>query len=439
MFRTKEFNTIAIVGLLILSVTYSEKKEQSVKIDQSRASSQSENPSRIKIEREDLLNRALRGCDWLTDISQVMDQADSSYGAMKGEYDTKNRKWSFYGPFWHTGQAVRTLLLAYNMTGKEKYLKHAILGGEYMIRYQTMDKEDKKFYGFIHGKESKGANTASQVEGFMALYDLYKLTKDVKWLERFHLAMDWVAKNLYLNGEGLFYNGYSAIKDELDPIEKSRPTNDDAIFGVAYEEFKNPLYLEIFREVSDRLLKDEDPPGNWMKYPPCRPDEFEGRGRIHPRHAWWWGYPMLAAYDIFGEQKYLDAGIRAAQWYIDNNNLDGGYYYNMTKSGGKHLSFDFCTSAVGCAVIMWTDLWNRTHENKYAKEIETSLGFLLRAQFNQDVEDPNIKGAFFEGYLPPDGTLSPGFYIRDIATIFAVRAVLQILETFREDVYYVVY
>jgi len=439
MFRTKEFNTIAIVGLLILSVTYSEKKEQSVKIDQSRASSQSENPSRIKIEREDLLNRALRGCDWLTDISQVMDQADSSYGAMKGEYDTKNRKWSFYGPFWHTGQAVRTLLLAYNMTGKEKYLKHAILGGEYMIRYQTMDKEDKKFYGFIHGKESKGANTASQVEGFMALYDLYKLTKDVKWLERFHLAMDWVAKNLYLNGEGLFYNGYSAIKDELDPIEKSRPTNDDAIFGVAYEEFKNPLYLEIFREVSDRLLKDEDPPGNWMKYPPCRPDEFEGRGRIHPRHAWWWGYPMLAAYDIFGEQKYLDAGIRAAQWYIDNNNLDGGYYYNMTKSGGKHLSFDFCTSAVGCAVIMWTDLWNRTHENKYAKEIETSLGFLLRAQFNQDVEDPNIKGAFFEGYLPPDGTLSPGFYIRDVATIFAVRAVLQILETFREDVYYVVY
>jgi hypothetical protein len=439
MFRTKEFNTIAIVGLLILSVTYSEKKEQSVKIDQSRASSQSENPSRIKIEREDLLNRALRGCDWLTDISQVMDQADSSYGAMKGEYDTKNRKWSFYGPFWHTGQAVRTLLLAYNMTGKEKYLKHAILGGEYMIRYQTMDKEDKKFYGFIHGKESKGANTASQVEGFMALYDLYKLTKDVKWLERFHLAVDWVAKNLYLNGEGLFYNGYSAIKDELDPIEKSRPTNDDAIFGVAYEEFKNPLYLEIFREVSDRLLKDEDPPGNWMKYPPCRPDEFEGRGRIHPRHAWWWGYPMLAAYDIFGEQKYLDAGIRAAQWYIDNNNLDGGYYYNMTKSGGKHLSFDFCTSAVGCAVIMWTDLWNRTHENKYAKEIETSLGFLLRAQFNQDVEDPNIKGAFFEGYLPPDGTLSPGFYIRDVATIFAVRAVLQILETFREDVYYVVY
>ncbi len=135
----------------------------------------------------------------------------------------------------------------------------------------------------------------------------------------------------------------------------------------------------------------------------------------------------------------MDAGIRAAQWYIDNNNLDGGYYYNVTKSGGKHLSFDFCTSAVGCAVIMWTDLWNRTNDEKYAKEIETALGFLIRAQFNQDVEDPNIRGAFFEGYLPPDGTLSPGFYLRDIATIFAVRAMLKTLDTFQEDVYYMQY
>ncbi len=437
MFRTKIFITINLAWLIVPVVGCTQEQKQSISLDQSRANTQSVNPNRIKIEREDLLNRALRGCDWLTDISQVLDKADSSYGAMKGEYDTKNRKWNFYGPFWHTGQAVRTLILAYNMTGKQKYLNHAILGGEYMIRYQTMDKEDKKFYGFIHRKESKEANTASQVEGFMALYDLYKVTKDVKWLERFHLAVDWVAKNLYLKGEGLFYNGYSAIKDELDPIEKSRPTNDDAIFGVAYKEFSDPLYLEIFREVSDRLLKDEDPPGNWMKYPPCRPEVFGGRGRIHPRHAWWWGYPMLTAYDLFGEQKYLDAGIRAAQWYIDNNNLDGGYYYNVTKNGGKHLSFDFCTSAVGCAIIMWTDLYNRTKEEKYVKEIETSLGFLLRAQFNEDVEDPNIKGAFFEGYLPPDGTLSPGFYIRDIATIFPVSAMLKILEIFEGDVYYV--
>lgn len=415
------------------------KKPEPMKVDQSRTNTQSVEPSRIKIEREELLNKALRGCDWLTDVSQVMDKKVVYYGAMRGEYDTKSKKWAFYGPFWHTGQAVRALILAHKMTGKEKYLKHAVLGGEYMIRDQALDANDTKYYGFIHGKEAEGSNTASQVEGFMAIYDLYKVTGDKKWLERFHLAVDWVGRYAYLEGEGLFHNGYSATKDEFPPVEKARPTNDDAVFGHAYLEFKDERYKQIFKEVADRLIKDEDPLGNWMKYPPCRPEVFEGRGRIHPRHAWWWGYPMLTAYDVFGEQKYLDAGIRAAEWYIENNNLDGGYYYNVTKTGSKHLSFDFCTSAVGCAVIMWCDLYKRTGEEKYKKEIEISLGYLLRAQFNQDVEDKNIRGAFFEGMLPPDGTMCPGFYFRDIATIFASRAMLEVLETFKDDIYYVQY
>jgi hypothetical protein len=88
---------------------------------------------------------------------------------------------------------------------------------------------------------------------------------------------------------------------------------------------------------------------------------------------------------------------------------------------------------------MWVDLYNRTHDEKYVKEIETSLGFLLRAQFNRDVQDRNIRGAFFEGYLPPDGTLCPGFYIRDIATIFSTRAMLEVLKTFKQDIYYIEY
>ncbi|MFB3905211.1 MAG: hypothetical protein ACE15E_17310 [Acidobacteriota bacterium] len=415
-----------------------QRKGPAVQLDQSRANSQSATPERIRISREDLAKRALQGCDWLADVSQVLAQDDPSYGAMKGEYDTRSRKWAFYGPFWHTGQAVRVLLMAYQDSGKEKYLKHAVLGGEYMTRHQIKDKSDK-LYGFVHGREIAQANTASQVENFMALYDLYKVTKDPSWRERFHLALDWVAKNAYLDGQGLFYNHYEPATDSFAPVEKSRPTNDDAVFGVGYREFNDPRYLKIFLETADRLLREEDPPGNWMKYPPCRPDVFDGQGRMHPRHAWWWGYPMLTAYDLTGDKKYLDAAVRAAQWYIDNNNLDGGYYYNVTKSGGKHLSFDFCTSAVGCAMIMWIDLWKRTGEEKYLKEIETSLGFLLRCQLRDDVEDPAVRGAFFEGMLPPDGTLAPGFYFRDIATIYSVRAMLELMRAVPGDIHYLQY
>jgi rhamnogalacturonyl hydrolase YesR len=408
----------------------------SLAIDHSRASAQSEKPVRYKITRDDLLQRVLNGCDWLTDIAQVMEPSHPDYGVIRGEYDTKNREWKLYGPFWHTGQAIRLLLRAYGITGNKKYLEHSILGGKYMIRDQTMDEKDEKFHGFIHGRQSKGANTASQLEGFAALNDLYQATGDVLWLDSFQLAVDWVARNLYIKKEGLFYNGYIAVKDELAPVDKSHPTNDDAIFWIAHQAFKNPSYLQIFREVSDRLLSDEDPPGNWIKYKPCDPDVFDGRGSIHARHAWWWGYPMLQAYDAFQEQKYLDAAIRAGDWYIHNSNLDGGYYYHTTREDHNHLSYDFSTSAVGCAVIMWCDLWHRLNDERYLIAIESALGFLLRAQFNQDVSDPNIKGAYFEGYLPPDGTMEPGFYLRDIATIFSTRALLTIIETYPEDTIY---
>jgi len=407
-------------------------EQSSLHVDQSRASAQSEHPVRRTITREKLLRRALDGSDWLIDIAQVIDADSPHHGVIRGEYDTRSREWKLYGPFWHTGQAVRLLLKVYSMAGDEKYLRHALLGGEYMIRDQVLDETDEKYYGFIHGREAEQANTASQVEGFAALYELYLTTSDAKWLNSFRLGVDWVARNVYIEGEGLFYNGYSALRDELAPIEKSRPTNDDAIFWIAYQTFGEPSYRRIFQEVCDRLLKDEDPPGNWLRYPPCFPDVFDSRGSIHARHAWWWGYPMIQAYDACGEEKYLKAGVRAGDWYINNSNIDGGYYYHTTARTRQHLSFDFATSAVGCAVIMWCDLWRRLGEERYVVAIERALGFLLRAQFNQDVEDPNLKGAFFEGLLPPDGTLQPGYYLRDIATIFPARAMLTVLETFPE-------
>ena len=39
-----------------------------------------------------------------------------------------------------------------------------------------------------------------------------------------------------------------------------------------------------------------------------------------------------------------------------------------------------------------------------------------------DVEDANVRGALFESPRAPDGSLAPGFRVRDIAAIFAIRA-----------------
>jgi len=144
---------------------------------------------------------------------------------------------------------------------------------------------------------------------------------------------------------------------------------------------------------------------------------------------------MLSAYDASRDRRYLECTIRSGDWYIQNSTLDGAIYYHTTRNG-KHLSFDFCTSAVGCAVIMWTDLWIRLKEERYLEAVEKGLGFLLGAQLGPDMEDRNLRGVFFERLNPTDGTETPGFHVRDIATIFAVQAILKLLESSKDREFY---
>ncbi len=108
-------------------------------------------------------------------------------------------------------------------------------------------------------------------------------------------------------------------------------------------------------------------------------------------------------------------------------NLDGGLYYTPAPDG-RHNSYGLCTSVVGCAVLYWVDLWGRTGEERYLDGIGRGVGFILAAQFADDDFDQDARGAFFEAPHPPDGSLSPGHQIRDIATIFAIRALDAVLD-----------
>jgi hypothetical protein len=63
---------------------------------------------------------------WLGDRAQVQDEAEpvekrhhqlSWKGAIKGEYSAALRKWHFFCPVWHTGQAVKAFTLGYQDLG----------------------------------------------------------------------------------------------------------------------------------------------------------------------------------------------------------------------------------------------------------------------------------------------------------------------------------
>ena len=72
-------------------------------------------------------------------------------------------------------------------------------------------------------------------------------------------------------------------------------------------------FERVFLATMERLLADEAPPGNWGAYVPCT----GAHGTLHPRQAYWWGAPMIDAYEHTEDPRFLEAANRSAYWYIE--------------------------------------------------------------------------------------------------------------------------
>ena len=94
-------------------------------------------------------------------------------------------------------------------------------------------------------------------------------------------------------------------------------------------------------------MKEENPPGNWIKYFPCN----QRKGYIHPRHAFWWGVPFIRAYEETKDSNYLDIAIRCGEWYKKAVRVDGGLFRN-TYLDYNTDSFGHATSGTACAAIL---------------------------------------------------------------------------------------
>lgn len=386
-------------------------------------------------------------CDWITDIAQCREEglppcaraekmAHKTWkGSIKGEYRAAKKEWDFFCAIWHTGQAVKALCEAYRLFGDAKYLEGAKLGADFICRERISDQNDPD-YGLIFAVENSpdSVNTSAILEGLDGLLTLYDLTGDGHLKKVVLDAVAWAAQKAYMGG-GLFRDDYMlgdrafrapSWMDLFTPADgaikpKGRPLLDDAIFLKAWNVSGNARYKEIFYETANRLLQDEMPAGNWMNYPPCG-----GINRnIHPRHAFWWGAPMLDAWRDCGEQKYLDCFIRSCTWYANAQRADGGLFRN-TYDDYKTDSFGHATSGMACAILMWNDAYKLTGDKKWADHIRLGMDFCMNMQFI-DVIDGNLKGAVCEKVLMPKGTdLSP-YHIRDLGTIFFVQAAAAVL------------
>ena len=374
-------------------------------------------------------------CQWLIECSmcpseQIPDeenphgyQYQNWLGAAR-EYNALKQSWHVFGPLWHTGQTVKALALAYGILGDENLLKAAIHAADFIMRARLDDPQDPDF-GAIYAQENASllSATSCMLESLDGLIILSEISDQPHYLQAALDCIDWAGRRLFLPDQGLFFDDFdfqdrqarSAPNTLLHQVP-GRPLIEDGVFLKAFQKTGNKAFKDVFFAVAQRLLADEFPPGNWIKFPPC---DQVGK-LIHPRQAYWWARPMVMAWQESHDEKYLHCAQRAGQWYLQAQRIDGGMF-RLTDLDFKTTSYGQATSGILSAACLWHNLIVAGQGEQFRDALKMALSFGHAMQFTK-VADPNLKGAILEKVLKPDGTDRLPYYVRDLGTIFYVQA-----------------
>ncbi|MBI4025267.1 MAG: hypothetical protein HY360_09830 [Verrucomicrobia bacterium] len=385
--------------------------------------------------RQNAIDSLRQACDWLIARSRVpceqIPDGENVYGyryaTWKGsvrEYNARKRQWVSFAPIWHTGQAIKALVLAHHVAGDNGFLEAARQSAEFILAAQITDPQNPNCGALLsHEGQADVCNISCGLESLDGLILLGEQTREARYWEAVLRHLEWAERKAYIPNAGLFYDHFApatgAVVEQPLTVEcgfPGRPLLDDGVFLKGFQRTRRSSWRDIFFAVADRLLKQENPPGNWIAFPPCN----RSAGTIHPRHAYWWGRPLIMAWQESGDERHLACAKRSANWYLSAMRRDGGFFRNTytdfsTPSFGQEMSGIFA----GCC--LWHDLIVSGNGAAYRGAMQTALAFGQSLQFVK-VSDPNLKGAVLEVVQPPDGTDACPYLIRDLGTIFYVQA-----------------
>lgn len=388
-------------------------------------------------------------CDWLVEVAQLRENIPDAntphpgyvyqnwHGAIRSEYFAATRKWGFFCPYWHSAQAAKALLSANALFGKSNWLAGAEAIGGFLLRNRITERGD---FGLPLAFEDLAhvVNTSAVLESLDGLFALSSATGDSAYEEAAIDALHWVARKAYLDGKGVFYDFYDPSLEKFialgkyrplyAKLEKNRPLLDDAVFLKGYHRAGNARFLEIFLQTAEHLLTMERPAGNWITYGPCN----ESENYIHPRHAYWWGGPMIDAWQETGDERFRAAGLRSVAWYSKAMRRDGGFIRNTSLDFNTD-SFDHATSGSACAAILFLRAATECGESRYLPLAKKALEFCMQVQFINP-EDKNLKGAILEKVLPPSGHDASPYHIRDLGAIFFIQAATAFIQAVGQDI-----
>jgi uncharacterized protein YyaL (SSP411 family) len=342
-------------------------------------------------------------------------------GALRGDYRAADRKWDLSAPIWHTGQAIKALVMAGRVLEDDQYLGPARVSADFICSERNTDRRSKNF-GLLYAYEFKPeeVNTSALLETLDGLFALGEAAADRKYTDCALDAAFWAARNAYLS-DGLFRDTFDVkagtfVAAPWQSDKPGRPLLDDGVMLKAYKLTKNTLCRKIFLASAERLVKEEEAPGNWSHYPPGARSNYG-----HLRQSYWWGDPMIAAFQETGERRYLECARRVGDWYLHlTRDETDPFHGSLRESPGLE------TSGMACAAILWLDLFQETKDERWMAAARRAVRYCLGMQF-REAQDPNLRGAVLEQVLPPNGSDRSPYYVRDIATIFFIQAACKML------------
>ena len=315
------------------------------------------------ISQDECLKRGLKAADWFVN-SQV--RVEKGWRADQGcflyYYFMPEKKW-IPGINWTHGRALFVLAEAYQITGEERYLESAELGARFIMALQPMDPALTSTHGAI-SEQTPNCGWGGVLDGAQAasgMLMLYRVTGHPEYLRRGRAFCDFLVRNW---DEKLTFPHQAQFFPEKVIYRADDP---DAVFTMhwataiplwhLYQITGERRYLPIVAKSADHILSAQRPEGcfNFVPDPskvgPPRLNHHQGLGegdeKFILRNDDSIVVPVLAAHQATGDDKYLDAMVRYADWTVENEpherpycafGLQAANLLDIGKAAGKDYS-----------------------------------------------------------------------------------------------------
>jgi rhamnogalacturonyl hydrolase YesR len=360
-------------------------------------------------------------------MTTVLDEA----GKSRCDYNMTEGKWYPYEEPWHTGQVIYGLVEAYRATGEVHFLQAAKRAGDWWTSLEI--KDHPKLQGMINAIHGDHAGEvivfATVSDGTPGLFELWKETGIEKYASVPTQAGDWMLTNMCDLGKGVCYDNVDPAsgdiltqnspfhqgKENQGLFDVARPNTEGSLFLDMYYYTKKEAYKDAFITLSNSVVEKQGKDGLWMDF---IPNHIEDQS-FHPRFNLWYAESLLEAFDLTGDDQYLEAAQKTVDRYIQAQRSDGTIYYKNYQDG-SFAEGSICGSSVAFTGLLMMRLMKSGISKEYADQIDLCAQWLYRNRFSKDHPDTNLAGAFMN--IRTRNRKGKKWMVnRDIGTSFGLR------------------